>query len=71
MSHSFKCLLWKALWLLGAVSLALAWLSIYQQALVLGLDPAAWYWNALLFVVLSIPIKLDCTSCGVCSAPKM
>ena len=70
MSHSLKCLLWKALWGLGAVSLVLAWLSIYQQALVFGLDPAAWYWNALGLVVLSIPIKLDCSNCGACM-PKM
>ncbi len=70
MSHSLKCLLWKVLWVSGAVSLVLAWVSIYNQALVIGLDPAAWYWNALVLVALSIPVKMDCTNCGVCS-PKM
>lgn len=66
MSKHWKCRIWKALWGLGALSLILAWVSVGIRGTVLGLDPLAWYWNALVLVVLSIPIKLDCHSCEVC-----
>ena len=61
----FKCLLWKGLWGVGALSLIAAWLSLKSSA-VIGLDAQTWFWNALIFVALSIPIKLDCHSCDVC-----
>ena len=67
LSHSVKCLLWKVLWLAAAVSLALSWYAIWTRGVVLGLDPLAWYWNALVLAVLAIPVKLDCKDCGTCS----
>ncbi len=67
LSHNMKCLLWKALWLAGVVAFVLGWVSIYKQAPMLGLDPLGWYWNALILVALSIPVKMDCKDCGTCN----
>jgi len=61
----FKCLLWKALWGLGALSLVLAWVT-GKSGQVFGLDAQHLFWDALIFAALSIPIKLDCHSCDVC-----
>lgn len=68
LSHNAKCLLWKALWAAGAASLVLAWVAVYRQGLVLGLEPLAWYWNALILATLSTPVKMDCKDCSGCSA---
>ncbi len=61
----FKCLLWKGLWGLGVASLVLAWVAT-KSGFAFGLDAQHWFWDALIFVALSIPIKLDCHSCDVC-----
>jgi len=62
-----KCMLWKGLWLLGTISLLLAWIALYSKTLILGFDPGAWFLSGMTFATLSIPIKLDCTSCDGCS----
>ena len=62
----FKCLLWKGLWGLGALSLIGAWIAGPNGNLT-GLDGVQLLWNALIFGVLAIPIKLDCHSCDVCN----
>lgn len=69
--HSLKCWLWKILWVLGAASLVLGVWGAYQGVFVLGFDPLVWYWNALILVALSIPVKLDCHDCGVCMSKPM
>jgi len=61
----FKCLFWKGLWGLGALSFVAALASL-QSGVVYGFDAAVWFWIALIFVGLSIPIKLDCHACSVC-----
>ncbi|MBI4991755.1 MAG: hypothetical protein HZB99_00870 [Candidatus Harrisonbacteria bacterium] len=66
MSHSRKCLLWKLLWLASAVSLVMAWVAVWSRGLVAGLEPLAWYWNALVLAALATPIKMDCSDCGTC-----
>ena len=68
--HSVKCWLWKVLWAAGALSLVTAWVAVYQKGLVWGLEPLAWYWNALVLAALSTPIKMDCKDCSGCSAPQ-
>lgn len=68
LSHSAKCLLWKVLWTAGALSLVTAWAAVWRQGLVLGLEPLAWYWNALVLTALSVPVKMDCKDCGTCNA---
>ena len=68
LSHNLKCLLWKVLWLAAALSLAMAWAAVWQRNLVFGVEPLAWYWNALILAALSTPVKLDCSDCGGCSA---
>ena len=68
LGQSAKCLLWKALWAAGALSLVMAWTGVYLKNLVLGLEPLAWYWNALVLAALSIPVKMDCKDCGTCNA---
>jgi hypothetical protein len=65
--HSLKCMLWKVLWVLSLVSLAIAWVSIMRQAPVLGIDPGLLLWTGVILASLSVPVKLDCTSCGGCS----
>ena len=69
MDQRWKCRIWKGLGGLGVIALVLAWLA-GKDGTMLGLDTWQWYWNALIFAVLSIPIKLDCHSCGVCAPPK-
>jgi len=61
----FKCWCWKALWGLGVLSFIFAWVA-GMQGQVLGYPNAVWFWNALVFGVLAIPIKLDCKNCGIC-----
>jgi len=63
----FKCLLWKGLWLLGALSLVGAWIA-GENGQVMGLGAQHLFWDALVLAALSIPIKLDCHSCSVCQA---
>ncbi len=71
MRHSLKCWLWKILWVLGGASFLLGLYGAYRGDFVLALDPLVWYWNALVLVVLAIPIKLDCHDCGACVAKPM
>ena len=61
----FKCLFWKGLWALGALSFVGAVYALYMGP-VLGFDAQYWFWGALILTALSIPIKLDCHSCSVC-----
>ncbi len=62
-----KCLLWKGLWALGAVSFILALVAANGgTGIILGFDAGYWFWVALVLAGLSIPIKLDCHSCSVC-----
>jgi len=56
------------LWTLAALSVLLAWWAVYRRGLVLGLEPLAWYWNALVLGVLALGCKSDCGSCGSCGA---
>ena len=61
-----KCWIWKGLWVLSVLAFVLAIVASKNDAAVFGFDAAHWYWNALLFGVLSVPIKLDCQACQVC-----
>jgi len=70
MKRHYKCWLWKILWLLSLVSFVLALVGAYGRQVVLGLEPLAWFWNALVLGVLAMPIKMDCSDCGVCAVPK-
>jgi hypothetical protein len=45
------------LWFLGALSLIIAWIAIARRGLIFGLEPLAWYWNALILGILSAGIK--------------
>lgn len=65
-----KCLLWKGLWIAGALSLVAAWFSVNDPVGVWGYNVGIWFWNALIFAALSIPVKLDCHSCSVCMPGK-
>ncbi|MDP3999535.1 MAG: hypothetical protein Q8P76_03005 [bacterium] len=51
-----KLLHWVAVvfWALSIVALVLAWVAVYRRGLVIGLEPLAWYWNSLIFGVLSL-----------------
>ncbi len=60
-----KCWLWKLLWVLGALSLVLAWVAGVNGQ-VLQLPGIVWFFNALVFGILAVPIKLDCHSCDTC-----
>jgi len=62
-----KLLHWVAvvLWVVSVVALVLAWVAVWQRGLVLGLEPLAWYWNALIFGVLSLGAH-NCTE-GKCA----
>ncbi len=59
-----------ALWAGGVLSLLMAWVGLYRQALVLGLEPLAWYYNALIMGVLAMAGKwgASCDGCGTCMA---
>jgi len=61
-----KCLLWKGLWLISLVSLVVAWYGVGGNKVVLGLNSLGWFWNAVIFGILAVPVKLDCRACGVC-----
>ena len=66
---------WKAmagmvLWGAGALSLVLAWTAVWQKGLVLGLEPLAWYWNALVLGVLASGCKGGSASCGYCEGSE-
>ena len=65
--HLIKCWLWKAMWVLAALSFILAWVSVMRRAPIGQFDPLFLLWNALVLGVLSIPIKLDCRKCGTCN----
>lgn len=69
MKHTLKCWLWKGLWLLSVVAAVLAWVGLISRSVILGIEPLAWFWTALVLAVWAIPIKLNCADCGVCS-PK-
>lgn len=65
-----KCSKWAhwlgmVLWLLAVVALVLAWVAVRQKGLILGLEPLAWYWNALIFGVLSLGAGKCDTTCSV------
>lgn len=66
-------LIGKILWIAGFACLILAWIAVYKKNLVLGLEPLAWYWNALVLGVLAVGMKCDCpSSCSTCdSSVKM
>ena len=53
------------LWLAGAASLLLAWVAGYKKGLVWGLEPLAWYWNALVLGVLGMGAR-SCKEDGCC-----
>lgn len=55
------------LWAAAAASLALAWWAVWTKGLVLGLEPLAWYWNALVLGVLAMGCKGGHGGCrGTC-----
>lgn len=58
------------LWAAGMLSLAMAWVAVWQRGLVLGLEPLAWYWNALVLGVLATGCKGGHGSCGSCEMPE-
>ncbi len=66
----WKPMLGVVLWTLGMLALVLAWVSIWRQNLVFGLEPLAWFWNALVLGVLALGCKgHGCRgghSCGSC-----
>jgi len=55
-----------ALWIAAAASLAMAWVAVWRRGLVWGLEPLAWYWNALVLGVLALGKKSHCGNCGTC-----
>lgn len=64
----WKPMLGTLLWLGAAAALALAWWAVWRRGLVWGLEPLAWYWNALVLGVLALGCKggHGCDSCGTC-----
>jgi hypothetical protein len=54
------------LWAAAGASLLLAWWAVYSRGLVLGLEPLAWYWNALVMGVLSLGARHEASDCGMC-----
>lgn len=70
MKQHYKCWIWKALWILSLASFVVALVGAYGRQAVFGLEPLAWFWNALVLGVLAVPVKLDCHNCGVCQVPK-
>jgi hypothetical protein len=64
----WKPVLSVVLWLGGVASLVLAWVGLARQSLVLGLEPLAWYYNALIMGVLAMAGKqgMHCGGCGTC-----
>ena len=55
------------LWALAALALVLAWVAVARRGLVFGLEPLAWYWNALVLGVLSMGTKA-CKENGCCTS---
>lgn len=53
-----KYMLGKALWSLSLLSLLIAWFTISGEGMFFGLDTITWYWNALIFGVLALPLKM-------------
>ena len=71
LSCCFRPMLSFALWLAAVASLVMAWVAVYQRGLVFGLEPLAWYWNALVLGVLSMGKKgYSHGSCGTCMSEK-
>ncbi len=68
----WKPMLGVVLWSLGMLALVLAWVSIWRQSLVFGLEPLAWFWNALVLGVLALGCKggHGCHQCRSCEAPS-
>ncbi|MEK9170072.1 MAG: hypothetical protein AAB674_00285 [Patescibacteria group bacterium] len=62
----WKSWLGTGLWCLAVLALVLAWVAVFKRDLVFGLEPLAWYWNALVVGVLALPLKDNCAS-GSCS----
>lgn len=54
-----------SLWGLAALAVVLALVAVFMRDLVFGLEPLAWYWNALVLGVLASPMLKKC-SCGTC-----
>jgi hypothetical protein len=52
------------LWAAAGASLLLAWWAVYSRGLVLGLEPLAWYWNALVMGVSARGMKLPIAGCA-------
>ncbi len=52
----------KALWVLAAISLILAWVS--GSDIIFGADALTWYINAIVLGILAIPLKIG--RCGSC-----
>ena len=48
----------KVLWLLSVLSLLIAWFALSGDGIAFGLDTMSWYWNALIFGVLALPLKI-------------
>ncbi|OGG45147.1 hypothetical protein A2673_02070 [Candidatus Kaiserbacteria bacterium RIFCSPHIGHO2_01_FULL_50_13] len=71
MKHTFKCWLWKGLWVLSVVALVVAFYEVLAQTPVLGIAPDLYLWSALIFGVLAISVKLDCRNCAACSVRPM
>jgi len=63
----WRPLLGHVLWLAAAASLALAWVAVWRRGLVWGLEPLAWYWNALVLGMLALGKKSHCGNCGMCT----
>lgn len=55
------------LWGAGMLSLVMAWVAVWRRGLVLGLEPLAWYWNALVLGVLGSGAgMMDGGRCATC-----
>ncbi|OGY63369.1 MAG: hypothetical protein A3I89_01775 [Candidatus Harrisonbacteria bacterium RIFCSPLOWO2_02_FULL_41_11] len=58
-------------WFAAVASLAMAWYAVYKKGLVFGLEPLAWYWNALVLGVLSMgKMGKSHGYCGACMPEK-
>ncbi|MDP3729438.1 MAG: hypothetical protein Q8R26_01625 [bacterium] len=52
------------LWGAAMVAVVLAWVAMARKGLIFGLEPLAWYWNALVLGVLSIGASKSGCGCG-------
>ena len=66
MLANWKCSVGWSLWGLAALAVVLALVAVFMRDLVFGLEPLAWYWNALVLGVLAQPMLKRC-SCGSCA----